>query len=313
MSKLNILWITFFVLFVDIRLITEYVPPTASLRALHAPRDLAELESFLDGQTVVVFAHQDDDLLWMLPFWPLARKFLLSAYPAFSQMRDLVLAFPPELYYGQRWEPIWGLQGADVFAVTFTDKCRRDKIIHLESIKEHLRPYLQQDIKRVVTHNNWGEYGHQQHRLVNQAVRELAVEYKLDVYALGVQVHWHAHERPEGYENVADRTGLPQPIQGYFDPDLFHSIRQAYIDRIPYGSTPETTQRLRSWSSTLWTWSRKPLAFPMGWRPFIKLVQAGKDLTIDNAEVRKLTEQPVVNACLDHVISLENKLPERLR
>jgi hypothetical protein len=30
------------------------------------------------------------------------------------------------------------------------------------------------------------------------------------------------------------------------------------------------------------------------------LVQAGKDLTVGNDEVRKLTEQPVVNACAEH-------------
>ena len=97
---------------------------------------------------------------------------------------------------------MWGLQNAAAFAVTFTDKCLRDKIVHLASIKEHLRSYLQQGVKRVVTHNNWGEYGHHEHQLGNPAVRELAVEYKPDIYALGVQVHLPASERPEGYENV---------------------------------------------------------------------------------------------------------------
>ena len=138
-----------------------------------------------------------------------------------------------------------------------------------------------------MTHNNWGEYGHQQHRLVNQAVRELAVEYKLDVYALGVQVHWPIYAESEGYEDVADRTGLPQPIQGFFDPETFYRIRQQYINRRSYGSTPEITQKLQHWSSTLWTWSSKPLAFPARWHPFIKLVQAGEDLTIGNDAIRQ--------------------------
>ena len=300
MARCQIILIVVFVLVINNQTSTEFVPLTSSLRAANGSQDLLELESFKDGATVIVFAHQDDDLLWMLPFWPTARLFLLSAYPAFMQFKELVLSFPPDLQYAQRWEPIWGFKDADEFAVTFTDKCLRAKIVHLETIKERLRPYLQEGVKRVVTHNNWGEYGHHQHRLVNRAVRELAVEYMLDVYALGVQVHWPTHGSPVGYENVADWTGLPQPIQGYFDPDLFHKIRQAYIDRIPYGSTPETTQRLRSWSPTLWTWSRKPLAFPVGWRPFVKLVQAGQDLTVGNEAVRKLTEQPVVNACSEH-------------
>jgi hypothetical protein len=300
MPKLKMLWITLLVLCVDARLIAEHMPPTAHLRAVHGPQDLAELESFLDGQTVLVFAHQDDELLWMLPFWPVARKFLLSAYPAFPHMRALALSLPPKPYYGQRWEPIWGLQDTNVFAVTFTDKCSRSKIVHLASIKEHLRPYLQHDVKRVVTHNNWGEYGHQEHRLVNQAVRELAVEYKLDVYALGVQVHLPIYERPEGYENVADWLGLPQPIEGFFDTELFYRLRQEYLNRRLYGSTPETTRTLLRWSSTLWTWSPGPLAFPVGWRPYIKLVKAGEDLTSGNDAVRKLTEQPIINACTEH-------------
>jgi LmbE family N-acetylglucosaminyl deacetylase len=297
MMRFQIIWAVAFVLAIHNQISTEFVPLTSSLRAVNGPQDLLELESFKDNKTVIVFAHQDDDLLWMLPFWPKAQVFLLSAYPAFAQFQELVLSFPPDLHYAQRWEPIWGFREADEFAMTFTDKCIREKIVYLESIKEHLRPYLKEGVQRVITHNNWGEYGHHQHRLVNQAVRELAVEYKLDVYALGVQVLLQAYDRPEGYENVADRTGLPQPIEGYFDPELFHRIRQAYIDRIPYASTPETTQRLRSWSPTLWTWSRRPLAFPVGWRPFVKLVQAGQDLTVGNEAVRKLTAQPVVNAC----------------
>jgi hypothetical protein len=84
MPKLKILWITFFVLCVNARLIAEHMPPTVSLRAVHGPQDLAELESFLDGQTVLVFAHQDDELLWMLPFWPIARKFFPLCLPCIS-------------------------------------------------------------------------------------------------------------------------------------------------------------------------------------------------------------------------------------
>jgi hypothetical protein len=74
--------------------------------------------------------------------------------------------------------------------------------VRLASIKEHLRPYLQEGVKRVVTHNNWGEYGHHERRLVNPVVRELVFGYKPDIYALGVQVHLPASEMPEGYENV---------------------------------------------------------------------------------------------------------------
>jgi hypothetical protein len=53
------------------------------------------------------------------------------------------------------------------------------------------------------------------------------------------------------------------------------------------------------WSPNLWTWPDAPEAFPMGWRPFVKLVDHGTDLTAENAAVKKLeAEMPIVNDCL---------------
>lgn len=299
MTKGSILWLMTLIVLLAIPLeFSEFSLLSTSLLASNDTEALAELMTFQDEKTVLVFAHQDDDLLWMLPFWPQAQQFLLSAYPALPQFQELIQAFPPELHYSQRWQPIWDIHDAEIFAAIFTDKCLRAKIVYLESLKERLRPYLQTGVKRVVTHNNWGEYGHVQHRLVNQAVRELAVEYAFDVYALGVQVQLQNYNELASYENVAERTGLPQPIWGFFDTALFQRIRQEYLNRRPYGRTPETTHKLQRWSSTLWTWSPKPLAFPSGWRPFIKLVHAGEDLTLGNEAVRKLTEeQPIINAC----------------
>jgi hypothetical protein len=50
---------------------------------------------FSDGQTLVVFAHQDDDVLWMLPFWPVASKFLLAAYPKASPQSSTIACDGP--------------------------------------------------------------------------------------------------------------------------------------------------------------------------------------------------------------------------
>src|SRR6185295_14086550 len=65
--------------------------------------DQETIAAFGDGQTLVVFAHQDDDLLWMFPFWPVTTRFLLSAYPAAPVFEDLVARFPPQFTYRQRW------------------------------------------------------------------------------------------------------------------------------------------------------------------------------------------------------------------
>lgn len=143
-----------------------------------------------------------------------------------------------------------------------------------------------------MTHNNWGEYGHAQHRVVYIAVRQLAVELGLDVWALGTRV------RDTGeYVDVAKSTGLPT-IEAYFDADLFRVVRSKYLEFAPAASTSELTEKFRQWSPTLWTWSTAQDAFPMGWRPFIQLVNHGVDLTLGNAAVEHLVRDvKPINEC----------------
>ena len=254
------------------------------------------VDAFADGQTLVVFAHQDDDLLWMFPFWPVAARFLLAAYPAAPVFENLVESLPPALRYRERWTPIWSSVDNDIWAEIFTDRCKRAPIVSVATIKSHLRPFFTPSIKRVVTHNNWGEYGHTQHRMVNIAIRQLAVEAGLDVWALGTRIAQGAREQSE-YVDVADGLGLPT-IEGYFDPELFRQVRAPYLARKPTASTPTLTAKFLSWSPTLWTWPDEPEAFPRGWRPFVQLVSKGVDLTIENAAVRRLESDIVpVNDC----------------
>jgi hypothetical protein len=250
-----------------------------------------------DGRTLVVFAHQDDDLLWMLPFWPVADRLLLAAYPAAPIFEEMVKSFPSRLKYHARWTPIWNSVDDDIWAEVFTDRCKRAPIVNLATVKSHLRPFLGPTIRRIVTHNNWGEYGHAQHRLVNIAVRQLAVEKGLDVWSLGTSMPREAREQSE-YVNVADQLGLPT-IEGFFDTNTFRELRAFYLARTPAASTPELTAKFRAWSPTLWTWSDRPEAFPMGWRPFVKLVDKGKDLTVGNGAIKRIEEDvPVLNDCL---------------
>jgi hypothetical protein len=266
----------------------------STLRATDGGQELAAV--FTDGQTLVVFAHQDDDVLYMLPFWPVASKFLLAAYPASPVFQDLVQSLPAEHNYPMRWIPIWGVVDNDIWAVVFTDFCKRAPIVNLATIKAHLRPYLAPPIKRVVTHNNWGEYGHVEHRLVNIAVRELAKEKGFDVWAPGIRLVGNASGQSQEV-HVASEVGLPT-IEGYFDPKIFRSVREAYQAHQPVASTPELTATFLNWSSNLWTGSDRPENDCIGWRPFIKLVDRGVDLTVENPFVQRLERDVrVVNDC----------------
>ena len=184
-----------------------------------------------------------------------------------------------------RWTPIWGSVDNDIWAEVFTDFCKRAPIVNLATIKAHLRPYFAPPIKRVITHNNWGEYGHAQHRLVNIAVRELAVETGLDVWAPGTRVVFNAGDQSK-YQDVTSKLGLPT-IEGYFDPKIFRSVREVYQAHRPIASTPELTATFLNWSGTLWTGSDRPEDDRIGWWPFIKLVDRGVDLTAENPAVRR--------------------------
>jgi LmbE family N-acetylglucosaminyl deacetylase len=259
-------------------------------------RSQSLVEAFGDGQTLLVFAHQDDDLLWMLPFWPGAKAFVLAAYPPSPVFERLVQNLPREVNYAARWRPAWETVSDDTFAEVFTDRCKRVSVVTLEAITAHLRPLLTSGVRRIVTHNNWGEYGHVQHRLVNVAARRLAAEFGLDVYALGLRVESRASD-PSGYVDVAKGTGLPV-IEGHFDPALFRSLRQIYLESVPAASTAELTATFRRWSPTLWTWSAAENAFPQGWQPFIQLVDHGVDLTVGNAAIERLeTDVPLSGDC----------------
>jgi len=274
----------------------DYKPKSvqSTLRATDGGQESVAI--FSDGQTLVVFAHQDDDVLWMLPFWPVATKFLLAAYPAAPVFQDLVQSLPAELNYRARWTPIWGSVDNDIWAEVFTDFCKRAPIVNLATIKAHLRPYFAPPIKRVITHNNWGEYGHVQHRLVNIAVRKLAVETGFDVWAPGTRVLRDADGQSRQV-HVASELGLPT-IEGYFDPKIFRSVREAYQAHRPVASTPELTATFLNWASTLWTGSDRPEDDRIGWRPFIKLVDRGVDLTAENPSVGRLERDVmVVNDC----------------
>ena len=229
----------------------DYKPKSAqsTLRATDGGQESVAI--FSDGQTFVVFAHQDDDVLWMLPFWPVATKFLLAAYPAAPVFQDLVQSLPAELNYRVRWTPIWGSVDNDIWAEVFTDFCKRAPIVNLATIKPHLRPYFAPPIKLVITHNNWGEYGHVQHRLVDIAVIKRAVETGFDVWAPGIRVLRDADGQSRQV-HVASELGLPT-IEGYFDPKTFRSVREAYQAHRPVASTPELTATFLNWASTLWT------------------------------------------------------------
>ncbi len=69
----------------------------------------------------------------------------------------------------------------------------------------------------MITHNNWGEYGHQQHRAINKAVRELAVKYRKDVWMLGCD--------NGDFEDVDVPNGITYTMGSFDDPDIIYKYK----------------------------------------------------------------------------------------
>ena len=65
-----------------------------------------QAEAFNDGKTLVVFAYQNDELLWMEPFLSVARKIIVAGYPPSATHRAAVAKMPSQ--YQEAWTPALG-------------------------------------------------------------------------------------------------------------------------------------------------------------------------------------------------------------
>ncbi len=246
---------------------------------------------FSDGKNLIVFAHQDDDLLWMLPFWQYANKFILAALPAAPAHTNIVAKIsqqiPQYAGYASKWYHPFGATTMEKFRDFWLDQCARVNDITLAAIKENLRPYIADpNIKRIITHNNWGEYGHVHHKLVNQAARELAVEYHKDVWALSMKTAVNGGN----YENTG--TFGFQSVNLLFNDSVFRKIKAIY--------QAETLISDNNGNPTAdaWTWHDGANEYPFGQRTFIKIVDQTKgdkkDLTIANAAIQQIVDSVLV-------------------
>lgn len=145
---------------------------------------------------VIVVAHPDDEILWASSLLAVARKIILCygespGYPAVGAgRRALLKEFPLEtvvsldvaesdVHLSANWahpvETAYGIEvsrNGDAYAKRF----------HL--LREALEAHLEEgDI--VVTHNPWGEYGHEEHVQVHRAVADVRQRRNFRLFVTG--------------------------------------------------------------------------------------------------------------------------------
>ena len=227
--------------------------------------------------TILVNAHMDDDLIWMLPFWNITEKFICGAMPQTPSYRTIISQSQTYMNnngYNISYEPNWKTPWTDVSEYEYMGYYWGDHIAtyaylvldHLETrlyndgtplsryeinkMKAKLEQYFAlPDMARAITHNNWGEYGHQHHKGVNLAVRELAVKYRKDVWMLGCD--------NGDFNDVNVPNGITYTMGSFNMPDLYTAIRTIYIN------------------NARWTWYTDVV--PSGDHKFIKIVDGGVD------------------------------------
>jgi len=244
---------------------------------------LVDFSTIPKSGTIMVFAHQDDDVIWMLPFWSKTEKFILGAYPttpAFKKMIHYQQTYLNANNYNINYEANWICPWdtitqqqlhdyywwndttysylANDHVTAFWDK-DQVTINEIKKIKAKIEPYIASiSTSRIITHDNWGEYGHQHHRALNNAVRELAVKYKKDVWMLGCTITPPYMVGGVTYNDVVVPPGITYTVAN-FNGTLYTGLKQIYL-------TP---------TNDLWTWDDNYIA--TGDHKFIKIVDAGID------------------------------------
>jgi hypothetical protein len=218
---------------------------------IHSQGTEIDFSTIPKSGTILVYSHMDDDLIWMLPFWEIIEKFIGGAMPAtpiyetiVSQQQDFINNNGYNIEYESNWITPWGSITQQEYEEYYwhlnTDyyyleneylktswyngnpQVNREEI---NRIKAKLEPYIADpDVLRIITHSNWGEYGHLHHIALNVAVRELAVKYRKDVWMLGCTV------------NIGDFTdvdipdGITYTLASFNQPELYTGILNIYIN-----------------------------------------------------------------------------------
>jgi hypothetical protein len=240
---------------------------------------LVDFNTIPEEGTIMIFAHQDDDFIWMLPFWDKCEKFICGAYPAtyvFESCIQNQQNFLNNNGYGIDYEANWKHPWETITHQEFTgfywygDTITNNYLVHdhlrpfwdendnnkkdveINKIKAKIEPYIADpSTQRIITHNNWGEYGNGHHVILNKAVRELAVKYKKDVWMLGCYIINGI------YINYPFTGKAITYTEGDFDATLYTGLRANYL------------------LYNVWTWNTTVV--PSGLYPFFKIVDAGID------------------------------------
>ena len=252
-----------------------------------------------DGNTMMVYAHCDDELLWSQPLLAGVHS-ILWAGPAIGTTREHRM---PQIYQGLPVGQLYPSVTDQQWISEANNQCYRDlETYNLEKTKALLRPLLckarrRHGVRRVVTHNPWGEYGHPNHRTLCQAVREVCAAIGIDAWANDI-VHTHLgnnlESNPPGEYLTAYFLDAEYEGGHQFDEPNFLDKRAMFQDTYMYYTNNRWVDLASvAWLDfslpwvpvypDIWTWHDADNEYPAGPRSYWCMVKDGVDLIATNA------------------------------
>lgn len=244
-----------------------------------------------DGRTVIVSAHADDEILW---FEPILKRTMAVVYLG-GLLGTTRYNFVKNIYqinsiYDQpiKIVPAFNVETDQRWIDLALNPCYRDNSVYTYSVmytalKTKLLELKQQGMRRVLTHNPWGEYGHPHHRRISNIVRDMAVndpDINFDVWYDDV-VKTGTTGEVNKYYKAWFLTGVTYTRPYIFNYNRLNQVRSGMKNTRISGINSNTGQL---WSDDLWTWDDQNYnGYPTGERKFWSAVIDNVDLISANS------------------------------
>jgi len=288
------------------------------LSAMLIPTVQAASNDLLDGGSILIVAHNDDQTLFFDPIMrSQANKTILLAGPPdgvtrFNHPNTLKVHATSTIYGDKNLIPTFDLVSAQEWLANAYSKNHRDHNLAdyyqtYAKVKAQVQQLQQQGIpvSRLVTHNMWGEYGHPNHRTVAAVVRTLGTDMNLDVWM-------DATSRPGDAVGLTytEETGIPGveyvSYSGSYG-SAFTQARQLYQrSTVPYNDnstgapastspcSASNTENTRPYTfcDDAWTWHDGESEHPDSTQYFFKIVNTSlpkgqRDIFISNSATQQ--------------------------
>ena len=205
------------------------------------------MSAAMEPRPLVVVAHPDDEIIWLAAAMS-ARPTVVAAFPDDPDRPTLTAGrldvrahypvagfhFLPLSQAGVVHQSDWLRRAPAPYGVTLSPSCPPDRarayVANYGALVTLLRPHIREH-SCIYTHNPWGEYGHEEHIQVFNAVTSLARDPGQSVWV------W---DGPPAWRLLADGVGLRYSYFGRrvrglprrrlrIDIPLYQSIKQLYM------------------------------------------------------------------------------------